>query len=297
VALAWSTVALLVLLLPGFAFLAGLTLPEQFSRESAPKNPLGQLAIIVFIALVVHGLVYALLTGCSTGASRCIRTDYVLATFQLAGADKIPLAKLAANIREYRWAILGYLLSVTILGTAGGWVTGLAIVRDKFGFRRLTSPRWALELNPDPRKQSWAFAHVVSDLEHEGTFMVYQGLLADFALGPDGRFGYLVLRQPARSTLVAKAEGWTTTAAEPIQAVPAGYGVAPGGRQFLVIEGENIKNFYFGRYEVEAGGADQVDQLLENLKPAPQGLAEFTEMYEPLPARSREPIADPEAES
>lgn len=295
-ALAWSTVALLVLLLPGFAFLAGLTLPEQFSRESAPKNPLGQLAIIVFIALVVHGVVYAFLTGCSTGAARCIRTDYVLATFQLAGADKIPLAKLAENIREYRGAILAYLLSVTVLGTVGGWATGLAIVHNILGFRRLTSHRWVLELNPAPRKQSWAFAHVVSDLEHEGTFVVYQGLLADFALGPDGRFGYLVLRQPARRALVAK-EGWTTTAAEAIQPTLSGYNVAPGGRQFLVIEGENIKNFYFGRYEVGAEGLDQVDRLLHDHKPAPPDLAEFAEMYQPLSVPPSEPIADDASDS
>jgi hypothetical protein len=296
VALAWSTVALLVLLLPGFAFLAGLTLPEQFSRESAPKNPLGQLAIIVFIALVVHGLVYVFVTGCSTGATHCIRTDYVLATFQLAGADKIPLTKLAENIREHRGSILAYLLSVTVLGTAGGWAAGLAIVRDTLGFRRLTSHRWVLELNPAPRKQSWAFAHVVSDMEHEGTFVVYQGLLADFALGPDGRFGYLVLRQPARSTLVAK-EGWTTTAAESIQPVLSSYGAATGGRQFLIIEGENIKNFYFGRYEVKAGGTDQVDQLLKDYKPAPPELAESAEMYQPLPSPPADPIADVVADS
>lgn len=293
-ALAWSTIALLVLLLPGFAFLAGLTLPEQFSRESAPKNPLGQLAIIVFIALVVHGLVYGLVTGCSTGAAWCIRTDYVLATFQLVGADKIPLSSLAENIREYRWAILTYLFAVTALGTFGGWATGLAIIHDKLGLRRMTAHRWVLELNPDPRKQSWAFVHVVSDLEHQGSFVVYQGLLADFALGPDGRFGYLVLRQPARSTLVAKPEGWTSTPAEPIQPALSGLGAVAGGRQFLVVEGENIKNFYFGRYEVAAGGAEQVNQLLQEHKPAPAELAESAEMYEPSPAS---PIAEQQGES
>jgi hypothetical protein len=37
--LLWATVALVVLLLPGFAFFAGLQIPEKFTRDSPTSSP------------------------------------------------------------------------------------------------------------------------------------------------------------------------------------------------------------------------------------------------------------------
>jgi hypothetical protein len=58
--LAWATVVLVVLLLPGILFCVAVYIPEQFTRDMAPKNALGQLAGVVLVSFVVHGLLFGL---------------------------------------------------------------------------------------------------------------------------------------------------------------------------------------------------------------------------------------------
>lgn len=59
--IAWGSLVLLVVLLPGVLFFVGIYWPEQFTRESEPRSPLGQLAGALLVAFVVHGLAYTTL--------------------------------------------------------------------------------------------------------------------------------------------------------------------------------------------------------------------------------------------
>ena len=61
--LAWSTAAVLLGLLPGFAFLAGLAAAEPYSRDNTPKSPLAQLALILFLSVLVHAALIATSAG------------------------------------------------------------------------------------------------------------------------------------------------------------------------------------------------------------------------------------------
>ena len=45
--IAWATVVLVVLLLPGFVFFWGFYAPNQVTRETVPGSPLDQLAGVV----------------------------------------------------------------------------------------------------------------------------------------------------------------------------------------------------------------------------------------------------------
>ena len=56
--IAWATVVIVVLLLPGFAFFWGLYSPNQVTREVSPASPLAQLAGVVIISFLFHACAY-----------------------------------------------------------------------------------------------------------------------------------------------------------------------------------------------------------------------------------------------
>jgi hypothetical protein len=53
--LAWGSLVLLIVLLPGILFFAGIYL---FTREAEPRSPLGQIAGALLVAFGIHGTAY-----------------------------------------------------------------------------------------------------------------------------------------------------------------------------------------------------------------------------------------------
>lgn len=132
--IAWGSLVLLVVLLPGVLFFVGIYWPEQFTRESEPRSPLGQLAGALLIAFSVHGLAYALLTSVCGKWLPCISIQSFL---DVVSVDpKVPgmSAAVSGMARRYRWWILLYLLSTSAIGIILGAVYGSLIVTRKLPF-------------------------------------------------------------------------------------------------------------------------------------------------------------------
>lgn len=142
--IAWSTVAFLVLLLPGFLFFIGLYLPENFTRETAPRSALGQLAAIVLIAFGVHGVLYGLAFTLPQPWLPTIRLDYLLQLLQVEALTDAEFAEIIRNIERYRWWIVGYVLVTSALGLGAGYETGCLILRGPL--RRLAEHAWVYDL-------------------------------------------------------------------------------------------------------------------------------------------------------
>jgi hypothetical protein len=295
--LAWSTVLLLVILLPGFFFLGGLTVPERFNRETPPINTLGQLAVVVFSAFLVHGVLYSTFFAC-TESPACIRLEYVFAAFQLSDTGAITLADLASNLRENSHRVFGYIvLASSFGGLLGVWV-GEAQTNNRRPFRWLNRHNWIYQLNPDPNGGKVAIGYLVTDIEHEQRRLMYQGRLIDFGVGQDGRFTYLVLQSPTRRYL--ELEGDRVSVSPPLAFSLTervdNIGLATSSEGFLVIEAGKIRNFYFRPYRAALlDGADAVRRALDAEGPAPESIANSPEMLEPSqpaikgrPARSRQ---------
>lgn len=281
--LAWSTIALLVMLLPGFAFLGSLAIPERFNRESAPMNTLGQLAVVVFAAFFIHALLFAAHFGC-LGRSSCIRLDMVFATLELAETSAIKLGDIAANMRENAPSIVGYFALTSGIGAAlGAWV-GRARVTGQWPFRWLTRHSWIYQLNPDPSGRRVAMGYVVTNVEHDTRRLIYQGHLVDFGVAQDGTFTYLVLQSATRRYLTLAEEG--AILGPPLGLSPGDIvdrkGVAMDTDGFLVVEGTNIKNFFFKPYRANLSkGANEAARALAEAGPASRELADSPEMLQP----------------
>ena len=232
--LAWTTVALVTLLLPGLLFFVGLTFPEQFTRENARKNALGQLAGAVLVSFFLHGAAFLLTSHVASATGWTwtgVRLDYVLAAFQLEGTDAVisPLS-LARNLSTFSPQILGYF---ALLCTAG-WILGAAmgegVVRGRFRF--LARHGWVYAMRPGV-----SVAYVLTHKYHGDRHLMYEGVLKDFGLKDDGTFSYVILEKVGRSYLLLSQEG-TRTASESVSPI-----AGPGdGSQFLAIEGEDVAN-------------------------------------------------------
>ena len=269
---AWATVAILVFLLPGFLFLTGVGFSERFTRETGPANPLVQLAIVVSISFFVHGLSFVILNAACGGFLPCPRTDYVLATFQLIGSYRIPLAELGENFRRFGGAIFLYVLSTAAASLALGRWTGEAIVRDWLHLGQWARHPWVYGLMVGAREDGFTVAYVVTDLRQDERVLLYRGVLAGFGLGHDGRFRYLVLYEPERFYMHLHRSAPTTGPAHAFDEDAALEGLGEWGEPgSFVIDGERVLNAYFKRYliDVTEAGERELDEALQTAEAEP----------------------------
>lgn len=250
--LAWSTVALLVLLLPGFLFFVGLYLPERISRDVIPGGTLTQLGGIVLVAFFVHALLYAvLMSACGTLPwLPCISFDTALSTFSPDLKKGASPSVLAQNMGENRWWILAYFLGISGFGLVIGLGTGKLIVTGPFRF--LAKHSWIYDL-VDPDDSSFTLAYVLTNVRTDNRILMYRGYLQEYCFTPDGKISYLVLMGCSRYYLKLESKKPVTTAAKDWLVVgKSSDGLMADGSEkqwsFMVIEGEDIANVVFDRH-------------------------------------------------
>lgn len=252
--LAWSTIVILILLLPGFFFFVGLYLPERFSRDLAPRNPLGALAATILVAFLTH----ALLSGLAALAGYPVDWSAVLEALQLpsprAEERETAIIRAAATYREHPVAIPSYVLASCLTGIAVGLLAGRAAVRTPWLNAMLQHP-WAHGFKVGS-SGAVTFAHVLSDLAHEGRVLLYRGRLRYFGLNADGTFAYIVLAAAEQRFLILDS---TVPVTGPRRAIgQASVARAPSALEkerkpgrgeptdtVLVIAGDSIKDVVF----------------------------------------------------
>jgi hypothetical protein len=254
VSLAWSTVALLVLLLPGFLFFVGLYLPERISRDVIPGGTLTQLGGIVLVSFFVHALLYVgLMSACDTLPwLPCISFDYALSTFSPDLKEAASPATLAQNISRYRWWILIYFLATSGIGLLVGLATGKLIVKGPLRF--LAKHSWIYDL-VDPDDSSFTLAYVLSNIRTDNRILMYRGFLQEYCFTPEGKISYLVLFGCSRYYLKMEGKKPITTAAKDWQVIGQSTDglmadVSEKQWSYMVIEGEDIANVVFDRHSL-----------------------------------------------
>jgi hypothetical protein len=252
--IAWTTVVIVLLLLPGFVFFHGLFTPEKFSRDMRPTTPVEQLATALLIAVIVHAAAN-LLVGAASGLFGTPPINYrlLLISLQLQGSGLEELRQLSVNLSEHRYYILGYLGFTTLLG----WLLGLGwgklnvvgpdtVSRPLRGVARLIL-RDSLGLGlVRGLEQGFVVAHVLTHLHHDGKYVLYSGALSEFRLDQDGKISFVALEGAARSYLVLDDLPATT----PRVAIgPGQTGPEHALASHLLIEGPDIANVVFDRYD------------------------------------------------
>src|SRR5687768_16704530 len=188
--LAWGSLALLVVLLPGVLFFAGLRIPERFTREAAERSALGQLAGVLLISLVVHGLLYVGFAPIACGLGLpCVDMGGFLTALRVEKAESNSIDDLGKSISEHRGAIFGYLLFVAFAGLLAGYLLGKSIVRSGL-FAMLGQHTWVNRLTVgDQYTVAWVLTHIRQDAH----VLIYRGFVQAAHLRKDGTFAYVVL--------------------------------------------------------------------------------------------------------
>lgn len=252
--LAWSSLVVVVLLLPGLLFFAGTYLPEQFTRETENRSALGHLGGALLVSFAIHGLAYASAPWICGGWIPCIDFAIVLETIAYDSRGSTDAARIGAVLSQYRWWIFFYVLGTSGTGVLLGWQYGRLAVRGKTG--GLSRHSWIRDL----RVNGLTYCHVLTSVRQDSRFLLYRGFLRAFGLQTDGRFSYVVLSDVCREYLILEPEGSQATTRSQNRVMGSGSivppetsnGAARSGspvQSLFVIEGENIENVVFDIYE------------------------------------------------
>lgn len=188
--IALSTILVLILLLPGFFFFLGLYTPEGFARDAAPQNPLAAFAATVCFAFLAHaGTTFAVHLLGNTVPWQTIITG--LQAAPAAGSSVGTVSGLGLLLEKQPLSVFGYIISSWGAGFALGLVTGTSLLR--LGLQRLVIRHPWVHSFKAGTTGTITFAHVLSEVAHEGRVLLYRGLLRYFGLRADGTFAYIVL--------------------------------------------------------------------------------------------------------
>ncbi|HYM82031.1 MAG TPA: DUF6338 family protein [Candidatus Limnocylindria bacterium] len=293
-ALAWSTVALLVLLLPGFVFFLGLSIPERFSRDTTPRSPVGQLAGIVLVSLFVH-LILLVLNGLLSrvGPLPLVDLRLVLDALQVGGSRSSLTAELGTNLRaNILW--FGFYVGCSVIGgLATGFFTASLAIRQRAKPFKVLNPSlgfllehgWVYDLQSHPRKVLAAtYAYLLVKLGDETKCIIYRGPLHRFGLNKDGTFAFLVLLEAERSCM-DMSSGKTILEGAPTKVGRSQSNATDLGEleklDYLYVSGNEIANAYFARLPMPIQPVDEqaamtaIEEFVES-----EGAPETTEPEE-----------------
>lgn len=142
--LAWTTIAVLVLLLPGFFYFVGLRLKERIARDARGQHAFEQLAGIVFIAFLVHGGYYLASPYFCGRWPPCVDLKDFFAVVTLQTADTDGVARLEQRLApDVPWVVAYVFFTTTAAGVVG-WSVAWLTTRGFLGF--LARHKWAHEL-------------------------------------------------------------------------------------------------------------------------------------------------------
>jgi Putative peptidoglycan binding domain len=187
--LAWSTVVLLVLLLPGFFFFGGLYAPDRFARDLAPRNPLGTLAWTVLVAYLTHVLLSLVISlrGSPVQWATILLSMLPVSptgTDQSGGAARVLGYSVYGSIEVPAYVILS-----CAVGWSAGWLAGKGAAAGMLPL--LLQHSWVYDERGPGGKL--IYAHVLSNIEYQGKALLYKGRLRYFGLNADGTLSYVVL--------------------------------------------------------------------------------------------------------
>jgi hypothetical protein len=238
---AWTTAALVVLLLPGVFFIAGLSSRERFAREIVRASAVGEIAFALFIAIIIHLAAYGILQLVRFDAERFFRPFLEnlpprhMAHFGVKRISRGLVYVLATATAGYG---LGYWAAALIAGQGiPQRFSGLSERARRLArwLRRLAAHGWIYEITEAPAVN----AYVLTTTSAHDRFIIYKGVLREHYLNPDGTFAYIVLTSVSSYFMHMDQKHPTTGEQrkifDPVEE-------AEEGPRYFVISGEHIAN-------------------------------------------------------
>jgi len=263
----WTTFAIVFLLMPGVAFLFGFYSPSRYSRDTANHNALGDLALTLFVTVVLHVVAVILLEWVEPNVSGLTLTARLVAL--PLSLDAFHNGWTGSAIEHFKYFLI-YTLVLTSAGYLAGRYFGSLVVKGPLRF--LARHRWIYDVIEAQRKnRGFVVAYVLSKLKEGDKLVMYRGHLDEFYFSSDGTINYLILKNCYRYYMVLEGEFPKTTydLESGMRALlPHKHNVDKVDAYYMMIEGSEISNVVFERtrgIKKTTVGEKQLDDALQNI--------------------------------
>ena len=257
---AWTTIAIILGLLPGVFFFIGMATYERLSREIIRSSVISELALATMIAIMMHLIAIAILSACGFRLSEFFMP---LANF----ADAHP-AQWLKPLSTMLLPVALYFIALGAVGFAFGCLVAVLVLKGPLRF--LAMHKWVYDVLDVGHKGGIVTAYVMTTLVEDGKTLMYRGRVQEFFLAPDGTIAYVILKNCARFYMVLGQDGPTTSKQMKLFDGEETRRVW----DYLFIEGSNIANILF-------------DPSPERLRETPEGTAALDQAL----AQKREEVA------
>jgi hypothetical protein len=229
--LAWTTLAILLLILPGVFFFVGLATYERLSREIIRSGAVSEVAFAVVVAVALHTISISLLSA----------FGFRLSSF-LAPLVDYPTTLTNGALRSLSHQLLlgaVYLLTTAAIGFGLGWLAAWKILTG--GLRFLALHKWIYDVIQASRNNRIVTAYVMTNLVSDNKALMYRGRIHEIFLDNDGTISYIILKNCSKFYTSFDLDGLTTSKQRSL------FEEQDEDRiwDYLFIEGENIANVLF----------------------------------------------------
>lgn len=267
----WTTFIFAFAVLPGIAFSFGFYSPSRYARDVVGRNAIGDLALTLFITVVLHVVAVSLLELVEPRITGLTIADR-LAALPL-NRDAVSGAGTAAAFGHAKYALV-YTIVLTSAGYLAGRFAGWLVVRGPLRF--LARHRWIYDLVQARRaSRGFVVAYVLSHVKEGDRIVMYRGHLEEFYFGPDGLIAYLVLKNCYRYYMILGEDFPQTTRNRSMQPLlPDKHNADTMDAYYMVVEGKEIANVVFERtrgIERTPEGQRELDKALRELNEKPGG--------------------------
>ena len=242
---AWTTLLVILLLLPGVGFFIGYWSQERYTRQIISSTAIGEVAMAFYVAVVIHFVALSILHAVA-GFSLFFYVQ------PLIDFDTEPRRVLLDQIKNRIDGIVFYVIFTCALAFFAGLITARVAM---FGFLRqyLATHGWAYDLvrgkrgthnffSYEKEKKRIVTTHVLTKSIENNRAIMYAGHLEDFFLDSSGSFSYIVLKNCSRFYMTFDQASPITTGHVPLLSDPDHAGRA---WEYLVIQGSDIANVLF----------------------------------------------------
>jgi hypothetical protein len=238
---AWTTVVIIALLLPGVFFFIGYSTGSRYSREIVRSSAIGEVGLAVFISIIIHLLAWSVV-------ALIFDFDLTKSLRRAAGYDSF-LDWLIVDGEKRILPLAIYVLATALVGLGVGAAISWAIRRGRLRF--LVTHKWISEVARSMR-DGLVTAYVMTRTVENNRVLMYKGVLAEFYQDKEGKFVYIVLKTCSRYFMTF--EDASPKTGEQLQLFGGSLGRSDRIWEFLQIDGENIANILF----------DPSPQIVEN---------------------------------
>jgi len=252
---AWTTILIIALLLPGVFFFIGLSTGHRYSREIIKTSAIGEVGWAVFISIIIHLLAWRVLILFGFDLANDLK--------QIADFETMPRWLLVDHIVRWLFPFGFYILITALVGLGVGWLFSLLGHLGYLPF--LITHKWINQVRLS-MKAGLVTTYVMTNTVENNKVLMYKGILAEFYQQKEGKFEYVVLKSCSRYFMTF--EQATPKTGEQLQLFGSQIGRPEGVWDFLQIEGTNIANILFDPspqiVETQQGTA-ALDRALANI--------------------------------